>query len=262
MSNNRIEQEALIQALAPTVDLTELQAAIITDGYLFKKDVSVSQINPPASALGCNFATVDQVILEFTGNKTISIKGLEDGQTGRIFITKGVNDTVTFIGVTGTIDGRQIGRTTLSYEAISFNGNVVVRQLRGVQDNGDMAGGTFSPNSGVIDSVSFVEYNINNNMCTIHGRINWTTPATIARDLLINQTISLPFQLNTLARSYIGAGSVGTASGVYLPVRFTLIQPTTSYYAYNFNFDDGAGGSILDLNSTYTLDFSTTFRIA
>lgn len=187
MSNNRSEQEALIQGLAPTVDLVELQAAINTDGYVFKKDVVTSQINPPSTSVTCNFATSDQVTLEFTGNKTISVIGLEDGQTGRLDIIKGSNDTVDFVGVTGTVDGRQIGRNKISYEIISFGGNTIVRQLRGIQESGDLTAEGIQNCS--VSSTNYFKYELNNNILTILGE--FTLLATVTASAFVFKLVGL-----------------------------------------------------------------------
>ena len=63
MSNNRTEQQQLVDAMAATVTIAELQAILIQRGYVFKKDVAVTKVMEGSS--GSSILTL-QILIKWS----------------------------------------------------------------------------------------------------------------------------------------------------------------------------------------------------
>lgn len=145
MSNNRTEQQALIDALAATVDLSELQLALIQAGYLFKKDVGAT-VSVSGGTAAADFSTNDRVKVNTSTDATISVLSLEEGQIAKLVVIKGASNVITLSGVnirTGSID---YGLTRVTYLLVKTDGQVIAYQIDDAPRAFSLSG---SPGSGV-----------------------------------------------------------------------------------------------------------------
>jgi len=240
MSNNRTEQQALVSALAATVDLSELKAALVQAGYVFKKDV-IDEVTAAAGEAIADFSANDQVIITTSGNVAITVTGLEDGQRAKLKVNKDAADNVSFSGIAGTIDGELNNKTVLYYDIININGFIVVYQLNSRQNSGSIAEGDITASiegTGItIDSFDYFDYVKNNNM--------------------INITFSATFSHTA------GAGdlSIGIAASRVLG-KFKRIFPKSYAVAASAVFSTGErlsiSGNIADTGTGYALTFKTS----
>lgn len=233
MSNNRTEQQAIISALAPTVDLVELKAAIRTNGYLFKKDVIIE----PSSSLPTKtifFTIADQNVLTITVDCLVSFSGLEDGQVAKLAVIKGALNIVSF-NADGSVLGQQTGLTTLDFIVTNINGRIYVEQLNRQSIN-TIAVGEMAIGVGTINAVNYCDVIINNKVCHISGEISINTSPTAGLIAYII-TIANNSKLGRFLRQnvYI-SGSANTD--------------------YNAQVGDAAALAIKDTGTGYTLRLS------
>ena len=210
MSNNRAEQQVLIDELTQIVDLSELKPALDQSGYVFKKDVA-KKITQNYGAISVNFEIWDQVIISLIGNCTLSFAGLEDGQTGKLHVTKGALMTVAFAGVDSNAKGQVLGLTDLYFEVKNIGGYIHVIQL-----NRQSSGGLTIANFSSVNSASG-EYSINGNVAQVSGVVN------------INPIDDYRFYFN-----------------MFLPFYFT--GQLKAINAYMFNTDNTISGKITNVN--------------
>lgn len=190
MSNNRIEQQALINNLSATVNLAADKAARRVDGFVFKKDVTGTN-QGTSGAINVSFSTLDLVSINLIGNATISISAIEEGQRGKLHIVKNQNTVVSFSGAT-LIGGQQVGLTLLIYEVVNYYGDVYVRQVNN-QSFATIGLGEVSMGTGVLNAVNYFNVMINGNIAQIEAGIVFTTTAAglISYDLTIVNSVKI-----------------------------------------------------------------------
>jgi hypothetical protein len=175
MSNNRAEQQAIIDGLTATVDLIEDKAARSQDGYVFKKDmVGTKSISGTGSEI-LSFAAIDQFTVTLTGAgvATITIQDLEIGQKGKILITKAVASMNIIIQGCDNVDIGELLRTGSFYlEVVNIGGEVVMTQL-GEGRKGTIASVSSTTNF-TVAQVFYIRYEIIGNRCIVDARISGT----------------------------------------------------------------------------------------
>lgn len=261
MSNNRTEQQALISALAPTVDLSELQAALTQSGYVFKKDV-ISEVTAAAGAATANFASSDQVIVTTSGDVTITVTGLEDGQRAKLKVIKDAADEVGFSGIAGTFDGELNNKTTLYYDIINISGFIVAVQLNGRQNSGSISVGDITAEingSAVsIDTLYYFDYRKINNMVNITFSAAFSNTAGAgALEIGLASNRSFGKFKRQFPKSYACSVVARYDTGGHIPAD-GVISDTITGYALNFKTSFGAPDSF---PSAFSLAFNVMIPI-
>ena len=177
MSNNRTEQQALVDNLAPTVELAELQLALTQAGYVFKKDVVSSQ-NVSGGSGVINFTDNDQikVIITDTNDTNLTITGLQDGQIARLQVNK-INDLIVdFVGVDWVNDAAQEGYNLCNYLLINIDNQISVYRISNNQLDGTIPYTSMSYGSGTVDSDSFLDYYVDGRIAYFNGLLKVDKP--------------------------------------------------------------------------------------
>lgn len=243
MTNNRTEQQALVNGLTPTVDLDELQPAMVQDGYVFKKDIAgTATIDGTGSAI-LSFSSIDQftVTLTGTGTATITIQDLEIGQRGKILVSKAVKSmNVVFQGV-DTADYIELLTTgNLFFEVENIGGQIVLKQT-GTGRNGNITESDFTTDGLTIASIDYFYYKIDKRVCRVWGRFSctFTTSPIPSFSLLFSNRI---FGTILTGNAYTGA------------YQFTAIQDTT------VTSRTAESCLIVDTGTLHELSFETEFE--
>ena len=249
MSNNRTEQQALVSSLAATVDLTELQAALVQAGYVFKKDVATSSTVVGASTT-ISFATSDQHVVTITANCAISFSNLEDGQRAKLVVSKAFANLVTFIGANVSF-GQQLGLTYLYFDVVKNNGVVIVTQTNN-QSFSTLSAGEFSTSQMIIFFATNCNSIINNNIVNFSGYLDLTSLDIGGVDVL---SIAIPTnrKLGTfkVLNQKMAGSAVITNPGNENMILSATIQDDGSNYIMKFK----AASLFIDL-STWDLFFN------
>jgi len=225
MSNNRTEQQALISGLAPTVDLSELQAAIITDGYVFKKDVASSASVGTSTTV--DFSAVDQKVITIVTDCVISFTGLEDGQRAKLVIDKGNTNIVSFAGGAEYTLGRQYGIKYLFFDVVKIGTSIFVTQISG-NSNGSLIISNITYPAGVSAPVfNYGQYVINGLIAKVEVSIEYYQGTNLP-------TIPLAVNVANVLGRFATSGSIAgvakvTVGGNNLPCDALITDNGSTY---------------------------------
>lgn len=230
MANNRTEQQAKVEGLSPIVDLIELQEAISpNDGYLFKKDVKAA-VTASGGTASADFTTNDQVVITTTANVAISIVGLQDGQVGKIIVNKAAANTVSFVGVTGSLDAQQIDKTTLEYTVRSTNSRITVTQVNNQGSDSVVSGDiSFSVGNVSLVSVNLFDVVVNNNIMHFEANVTVDLTSDLSEFTMLIANRKL-FDFKNKNKKIACAGSI-EFDGVpdFDPMACTILDNGTTY---------------------------------
>lgn len=245
---NRTETKTNVTSkIAATVTVakhTEVLNDDLISSIVFRKDVIET---PPVSSgsYTLNCSLYDQAVMTITGDVTVSFSDLQDGDIAKkLIVNKQSANVVSFSGVTGTMEGQQVGKTVLHYRIWSANSKIYViqenRQSGGTLEIGDMqfysAGGL-----GTVDSVSFCRYVINDNIVKIFGTVTGTTPASGTTDyvyLVLDNTSLKMGSTEFVLKAVAGAGGY-KVGGIEYPASVT--NQITNATNQRIFFHTGAG---------------------
>ena len=124
--NDRTQQQSQINLLTPTVELTELQTALIQDSYCFKKSVFLDRVAYTAIQQ-LDYSVTDLYNLTCR-DVDIRFINLEDGQKVQLHIIKGVNNIITFSQNNLTVN-EQIGKAHLFFDIVKVGTVTLVNQI-------------------------------------------------------------------------------------------------------------------------------------
>lgn len=208
--NNRTEAKAAVTAnIAATVTVSKHTSTLndeILDGVVMEKDVNAT-FSGTSGTLNASFTTNTQLIANLTGDATFNILNVQDGGRYKLIVNKGASDNVSFSGITGSVDGQVIGKTVIHYEVWSANSKIYVSQINR-QSSGSIAIGELTAGTNQnISSVTYFDYQINDNTIDIFGQcqIELTTSATSI--LKINLNASRKLGTNTRTNILAGTGN-------------------------------------------------------
>lgn len=127
-------------------------------------------------AISANYSGLDTIVITASGDIIVTPSNIPDKQNVKLVVIKSADDTVSFSGVGGSLDGKEIGVTTIYYELWKVNGVISVIQ-KNRQFGGSFVIGDLSINLGTLDSVTYFDFQINDNILHLEAEIVITTTA-------------------------------------------------------------------------------------
>lgn len=127
-----------------------------------------------SGAYTADFDSYSEIIINCTGNVTITPDNVPTGQVCKLVVIRSDPDTqtVAFSGIGGTVDGINTGVSNLYYDIWQANSSIQV-----IQKNRQYSGSITGITSTILTSISLERgvYQINDNICTFSLRFSATT---------------------------------------------------------------------------------------
>ena len=123
-TKNRTETKTTIDTtFVPTLQIVDHRSFLNeqADNLKFRKDVK-SDVSHTSGNRTINFSGVDFIDLTITGNSTITISGMEDGDVKYLKVTKPSGTSVTFNSATRKTNASDFFETTSIYEVLNKDG--------------------------------------------------------------------------------------------------------------------------------------------
>lgn len=259
---NRTEVKASVTAnITPTVTVAKHTGVLnddIAESAVFRKDVVFS---PPlgSGSITANYQDVDQVTINASGNITVSFSNLEDGDVKKLIVNKISSNTITFSGVTGSVDGQVIGKTSIHYMVWSANSKIYVTQINR-QDGGSISISSITDLTNITTTnVALFDYKINDNVCEFVAKLTITTSSTLSEigfDITGRQFGTFERQTPTAYPANVIVYDNATAN--YTACNLDV---TDNSGTYEFRIDDVVNPGSLWAIGTYVLRLNGRFFI-
>lgn len=159
------------------------EAKSISFDTALRSEVGVSEDARTVSFYLLNYQFKDRITATIDRDCTFSFSNIPVGSTNYLRVIKGVNDLVGFTGITGVIDSKQIGETSITYRIERRDTSFYVNRIDN-QFTDSLVIGNLTSTFGTISDFSFFKSTTNNNICNFEASFNFTTTGSISLFLI------------------------------------------------------------------------------
>lgn len=154
------------------------EAKSISFETVLRSEVAVSEDATGVGTFNLDYEFKDRISATIDEDCEFSFLNTPLGSTNYLRVVKGVNDLVTFAGVTGVVDSKQINETSITYRIERKGASFYVSRVDN-QFTDSLVIGDLTPSAGAVTSFSYFNSVINNNICNFEATFIYTPAAPI-----------------------------------------------------------------------------------